>query len=151
DVLHFYAAAAQQKSIPLKVERLDAGDIWADPVRLRQIIENLVSNAIKYSPPGSQVKLSAALEGEYWRISVVDHGPGIAPGERARLFQPFARLSALPTGGEKSTGLGLAITHTYVQAHGGQIGVESEPGRGSTFWFTVPLPAEAGRIEERNP
>jgi signal transduction histidine kinase len=69
---------------------------------------------------------------------VADDGPGIRPEDRARLFQPFTRLSARPTGGERSTGLGLAITQRIVEAHGGQIGVDSVPGGGSSFWFTLP-------------
>lgn len=67
-----------------------------------------------------------------------DQGPGINPLDRDRLFQDFARLSARPTGGERSTGLGLAITRRVVEAHGGQIDVDSRPGEGSTFWFTLP-------------
>ena len=67
-----------------------------------------------------------------------DEGPGIKPGERNRLFTEFAKLSARPTGGESSTGLGLAITRRIVEAHGGKIGVDSEPGHGATFWFTLP-------------
>jgi signal transduction histidine kinase len=77
--------------------------------------------------------------GEYcWRVEVQDQGPGIQPKDRERLFQDFARLSARPTGGEKSTGLGLSITRRVIEAHGGEIGVDSEPGSGSTFWFTLP-------------
>jgi signal transduction histidine kinase len=69
---------------------------------------------------------------------VQDEGPGIELQDRKRLFQDFARLSSRPTGGEKSTGLGLAITRRVIEAHGGQVGVNSEPGQGATFWFTLP-------------
>jgi signal transduction histidine kinase len=71
------------------------------------------------------------------RVEVRDQGPGIAGVDREHLFQDFARLTAQPTGGESSTGLGLAITKRIVQAHGGRIGVDSEPGKGATFWFTL--------------
>ncbi|MCZ7541751.1 MAG: GAF domain-containing sensor histidine kinase [Anaerolineae bacterium] len=114
------------------------GAVRADPVRLRQVLDNLISNAVKFSPPGSIIQVSAAREASAWRISITDQGPGILPEERSQLFQAFARLSALPTGGERSTGLGLAITRRVVEAHGGKIGVESEPGQGATFWFTLP-------------
>ncbi len=67
-----------------------------------------------------------------------DEGPGITEEDRQKLFQDFARLSARPTGGEKSTGLGLAIARRIVHAHGGEIGVDSIPGHGATFWFTLP-------------
>ena len=75
-----------------------------------------------------------------WRFSVSDEGPGLTPADRPRLFQDFARLSARPTGGEKSVGLGLAIVRRIVEAHGGQVGVDSEPGHGATFWLTLPDP-----------
>ena len=110
----------------------------ADPHRLRQVIDNLISNAIKFSPPGSTVQVSAQRMPSGWRINVQDEGPGVTPSDRERLFQDFARLSARPTGGEKSTGLGLAITRRVVEAHNGQIGVDSEPGHGANFWFTLP-------------
>lgn len=110
----------------------------ADKHRLRQVLENLISNAIKFSPPGSQIKVDVIREEEQWRFNVRDQGPGIKLEERDSLFKPFTRLSARPTAGEKSTGLGLAISRWIIEAHSGEIGVESEPGKGSNFWFTIP-------------
>jgi signal transduction histidine kinase len=110
--------------------------ITADPWRLRQVMDNLLSNAVKFSPAGGAVRVYAERLDGGWRISVADDGPGIRPEDRARLFQPFTRLSA--HGGERSTGLGLAITQRIVEAHGGQIGVDSTHGGGATFWFTLP-------------
>ncbi|MBN1201875.1 MAG: GAF domain-containing sensor histidine kinase [Anaerolineae bacterium] len=130
--------AANKGTQVILVQPVPAGDVMADPVRLRQVIDNLVSNAVKYSPPGSTVRVGVKQTTFGWRISVQDEGPGIDPNDRERLFQDFARLSARPTGGEKSTGLGLAITRRVVEAHGGQIDVDSEPGSGATFWFTLP-------------
>jgi hypothetical protein len=130
--------AARAKSIRLRLRCISAGDLVADPLRLRQVIDNLLSNAIKYSPPKTMVVVRCIRTLEGWRIEVEDEGPGIRPQDRTRLFEGFARLSARPTGDEKSTGLGLAITRRIVEAHGGQIGVESEPGEGSLFWFTLP-------------
>jgi two-component system sensor histidine kinase/response regulator len=112
--------------------------LTADPLRLRQVMDNLLSNAIKYSPIESTIHVYAEHTPIGWRISVQDEGPGIQPEDRQRLFQVFERLSAKPTGGERSTGLGLAITRRVIEAHHGQIGVDSTPGQGSTFWFVLP-------------
>lgn len=112
--------------------------VRADPLRLRQVLDNLISNGVKFSPAGSVVRVRARPTVGAWLFSVEDQGPGVLPEERQHLFQDFARLSARPTGGERSTGLGLAIARRVVEAHGGQIGVESTPGQGATFWFTLP-------------
>jgi signal transduction histidine kinase len=135
---HAWLASSKSSVVRLETE-LDGTEILtADPLRLRQVMDNLLSNAIKYSPAGSTIRVYAEPTPAGWRISVQDQGPGILPEERQRLFQAFQRLSARPTGGERSTGLGLAITRRVVEAHGGQIGAESVPGRGATFWFTLP-------------
>jgi len=120
----------------------------ADKHRLRQVLENLISNAIKFSPPGSQIKVDVAREQDHWRFNVRDQGPGIKPEERENLFKPFTRLSARPTAGEKSTGLGLAISRWVIEAHSGEIGVESELGKGSNFWFTIPSGVEKRKAHE---
>jgi signal transduction histidine kinase len=133
-----HARMAAAKGTPVLLEGVPSGKGIADPQRLRQVMDNLISNAVKYSPPGSTVRVAASREETGWRISVQDEGPGVTEHDRQRLFQDFARLSARPTGGEKSVGLGLAITRRVVEAHGGQIGVDSQPGRGATFWFTLP-------------
>ena len=87
-----------------------------------------------------------------WRLSVKDQGPGIPPAEQPRLFQDFSRVSTRATGGEKSTGLGLAISRRVVEAHGGRVGVDSEPGTGSVFWVWIPseirVPAEGKETAE---
>jgi signal transduction histidine kinase len=131
-------AAPKGTQVCLETELAPSDTIAADPRRLRQVIDNLISNAVKYSPTGSRVCLRAEKIPGGWRISVQDEGPGIELQDRKRLFQDFARLSSRPTGGEKSTGLGLAITRRVIEAHGGQVGVNSEPGQGATFWFTLP-------------
>jgi signal transduction histidine kinase len=102
-------------------------------MRLRQVIDNIISNAVKYSPAGSEVRVRAAIEGDEWLVSVQDQGPGLTAEDQERLLQDVARLSAKPTGGEKSTGLGLAISRRVVEAHGGRIGANStlEPARPS--------------------
>jgi len=109
-----------------------------DYKRLGQVVDNLVSNAIKFSPPGSGVFISLdEVEGGA-RISVRDEGPGIPQKDRDRLFGEFQKLSAKPTGDEKSTGLGLAIVRKIVEAHGGTVEVSSNRGQGATFSFIIP-------------
>ena len=135
---HCKIAATKNTTIQLDLAPDIGETIMADPARLRQVLDNLISNAVKYSPSGSQVVVRCKqAEGE-WVLSVEDQGPGIRPEDRTRLFQAFTRLSARPTGGERSTGLGLTIARRVVEAHGGTIGVESVPGEGATFWFTLP-------------
>lgn len=138
EVVRRHAALATPKGTRVLLESAPRGVVAADPIRLGQALDNLVSNAVKYSPPGSIVRVSAVRAQDAWQFHVRDEGPGILPGDRARLFTDFARLSARPTGDERSTGLGLAITRRVIEAHGGTIGVESEPGHGADFWFSLP-------------
>jgi signal transduction histidine kinase len=140
----WHAVVAGAKDIEVTLRDVAEGSVRADPIRLRQVLDNLISNAVKYSPTGSTVSVGAERSTDGWRLSIRDQGPGIRDDERDRLFQEFARLSAKPTGGEKSTGLGLAISRRVVEAHGGSIGVESTPGRGATFFFTLPDEDTAG-------
>ncbi|MCS7220761.1 MAG: ATP-binding protein [Anaerolineae bacterium] len=124
--------------------------IRADPARIRQVLTNLLNNAIKYSPEGSpiEVTLTTGLASEKGqaektaRVSVRDEGPGIAPEHHQRIFERFYRVNPSLAGGE-GVGLGLAISKAIVEGHGGKIWVESEPGKGSTFYFTLPLPLPA--------
>ena len=111
----------------------------ADELRLERILHNLLENAVKYSPDGGKIKVSARLEDDHMVIGVSDEGIGISLHDQARLFSPFERLAAQRLEGVKGIGLGLLVCRRLVEAHGGRIWVESEPGRGSTFYFTLPL------------
>ncbi len=133
-----HAMLAARKGTKVLLQAVPEGQVMVDPLRLRQVVDNLISNAVKFSPPGSTVRVSAERIPAEWRVDVQDEGPGVTEQDRKRLFQDFARLSAKPTGDEKSTGLGLAISRRVVEVHGGKIGVNSEPGHGATFWFTLP-------------
>ncbi|HWA11074.1 MAG TPA: hybrid sensor histidine kinase/response regulator [Opitutaceae bacterium] len=110
-----------------------------DPAKIRQVIENLLSNAVKYSPRGSTITVTMVADTATCSVAVQDQGPGIPENERDRLFQDFGRLSAKPTGGEKSTGLGLAICRKIVEAHRGSIVANNLPARGCEFRITLPL------------
>lgn len=109
-----------------------------DPDKIKQVIDNLLSNAVKYSPPGSLIRVEYAATPEARRFCVQDQGPGIPDNERDKLFKDFGRLSARPTGGEKSTGLGLAICRKIVEAHDARITAENLPGGGCEFSVTFP-------------
>lgn len=113
-----------------------------DPAKMRQVVDNLLSNAVKYSPPGSTVTVMIERDATPGQcsFSVRDQGPGIPANERDKLFKDFGRLSAQPTGGEKSTGLGLAICRKIVEAHQGTIEAHNLPDRGCEFRVTLPDP-----------
>jgi signal transduction histidine kinase len=112
-----------------------------DPTKMRQVVDNLLSNAVKFSPPGSSIHavLSTSASGDACEIAVRDQGPGIPEGERDKLFKDFSRLSIRPTGGEKSTGLGLAICRKIVEAHDGKVVAVNLPERGCEFRVTLPV------------
>ncbi len=117
--------------------------VTADHGRLRQILLNLLSNAIKFTTDGGRITLSGRLEagGRSVRVAVTDTGIGVAPDDQAKLFQEFVQLDASPSRRYEGTGLGLALSKRLVELHGGTIGVDSELGKGSTFWFTLPQAA----------
>ncbi|MDR3692637.1 MAG: ATP-binding protein [Fimbriimonas sp.] len=134
----FYAVAAK-KQIRVATWMADPGiSVRADEGALLRILQNLVSNAVKFSPTGSQVEIRACACQYRIRFEIKDDGPGISDGDMKRLFRKFGRLSARPTGGESSSGLGLSIVKHLVEAMSGYVGCDSEIGAGSTFWFEIP-------------
>lgn len=118
--------------------------VCIDPHRIAQVLGNLLSNALKFTPPGGSVRLEVTRDHQQARLAVRDTGVGIAPSDMPRLFQRFTQLKAGLKSG-RGTGLGLSISKAIVEAHGGAIGANSPPGSGSEFWFTLPL-AEAGPV-----
>jgi signal transduction histidine kinase len=110
-----------------------------DAARIVQVLVNLLSNAIKFSPPGREIRVWAAEREEAEvRVSVRDQGPGIPAASLERIFERFAHVETADKRDQGGTGLGLAICKGIVEQHGGRIGVDSEPGEGSTFWFELP-------------
>ena len=112
-----------------------------DAVLLRRVLDNLLSNALKFTPPGKEITLSIVREGDSAQLAVTDTGPGIPEEFHQKIFEKFSQIAGEQQ--SKGTGLGLTFCKLAVEAHGGKIGVDSEVGRGSTFWFTLPLEAKA--------
>ncbi|MDI5934457.1 ATP-binding protein [Halomonas kalidii] len=142
-VVALFTHRAEARGVQL-VSRLDPelpARVISDPGRLRQVLLNLLSNAVKFTSDG-EIRLEvSACETDRIRFEVIDSGCGIEPAQLARLFEPFQQGDASTARHFGGTGLGLAICRRLVEAMGGQIGVESEPGTGSRFWFTLPLVA----------
>jgi signal transduction histidine kinase len=118
--------------------------VLADPDRINLVLGNLLTNAIRHTPAGGRVEARAAPEREGVRFEVRDTGPGISAEYLPRLFERFFRIPGAPPGG---AGLGLYICKEIVEAHGGQIGVESDPGHGAIFWFTLPSPPARSEVQ----
>lgn len=138
-VVSLHKNVAAERNVELVVHPPAGGArAEADPARMEQVLNNLVVNALKFSPSGSRVDITITGDGERLTVAVKDMGPGIPADELDRLFKPFGTTSVKSAWGEKSTGLGLAIVRRIVEAHGGTVGVESESGQGSTFYFTLP-------------
>jgi signal transduction histidine kinase len=118
----------------------DLPTLWADRSKLEEVLTNLVSNAIKYSPDGGPVVISARRHDDMVEVAVSDRGEGIGPEEQGRLFQRFRRAGGEGRGRRiGGTGIGLFVCKALVEAHGGRIWVDSQVGEGSTFRFTVPV------------
>jgi len=132
---------AREKNITINFKRNIIGflELYFDLAKIEQVINNLLSNAIKYSEQGSEIIIDSIINEEYILIEVIDNGVGIAQGELEFVFQEFNKTSSKPTNGEKSVGLGLSIVKQIVECHKGSVGVESELGKGSKFFFTLPL------------
>lgn len=135
EVYHNFLSAANNKKIKFNIESKSIYGI-ADRNYLMQVFENLLSNAVKFSPPNKKVWASLEDQNDEIRISIRDEGPGLTEDDIKKLFKPFQRLSAQPTAGEKSTGLGLSIVKKYVDIMGGRVWCESEPGKGANFIVT---------------
>jgi len=120
---------------------------WADRDRLGEVMENLIMNAVKYSPDGGPVRVTAQRQGETVIVTVADKGLGIEDKDANRLFRPFSRVRNKRTAGIEGSGLGLYICERIVRAHGGRLWVESRPGQGSAFSFSLPLYGMAAQTQ----
>ena len=131
----------------------DVPILRTDPAKLQQILYNLLSNAIKFSPKGGTIRLAASREGpEHIRLSVTDEGPGVPPGQHETIFEKFRQADASVTRQHGGTGLGLTISMELAHLLGGELGVDSDPGRGATFWCVLPVAIEAeSKLVTRKP
>src|SRR5437016_8823605 len=130
---------AGRRSITLQMsvdERL--GEVRADERKIRQVVLNLLSNAIKFTPEGGRIEVAAVPKDKSVEVSVSDTGVGIAPEDQEAVFEEFRQVGT-SAAEQEGTGLGLALCRKFVDLHGGQIRVQSEVGRGSTFTFTIPV------------
>jgi signal transduction histidine kinase len=138
-------ALATEKHIALKV--IVAPDLprgWGDESRLKQVVLNLVGNAIKFTDAG-EVKAEVTVSDSTFLISVADTGPGISSEDQQHIFEEFRQVDSSSTRAKGGTGLGLSIAKRIIELHGGHMWVESSVGKGSTFWFTVPIRAQLDR------
>ncbi len=147
EIEHYHRLLAEHKKIHLITEVADKiPPVLFDKERIRQVLNNLLSNAIKFAPMHTVVRLQVCHTPAGIEFSVIDQGQGIRSEELSKLFGAFQRTSTKPTAGEHSTGLGLSICKKIVELHGGSIGVESEVGRGSRFFFILPLTNHAHAV-----
>jgi signal transduction histidine kinase len=118
--------------------------VVADAVRITQVITNYLNNALKYSPTDRPVDVSLRVARKTARVSVRDQGPGLSVAEQKSIWERFYQVDRIKaqSGSAGGLGLGLHICKTIIEQHQGQVGVESTPGEGSTFWFTLPLAAD---------
>ena len=144
-------AVALVKDKPVELKRAipdDLPTVIADERRVRQVLLNLVSNASKFTDEGF-IRVAAEVDGGEVCVSVTDTGPGIAQEQIDEIFEPFTQVDASTTREHGGTGLGLTISHSFIQLHGGRMWVESEPARGSTFYFSLPLEGPPPEVERR--
>jgi signal transduction histidine kinase len=130
---------AHNANVQIAFDPAPGVEAFMDRDRIQQVLTNLISNAIKFSPTGSTVRIyTGQTKSGHLLVNVRDQGPGIAPADQELIFQKFRQGSSPENPIVKGTGLGLAIAKALVEEHGGDIGVESELGKGSAFWFTLP-------------
>ena len=161
DAVHDAVAVAPQRSIELRVLEGDTAPVvLGDEARLRQVLSNLVTNALTHTPPGTTITLTVGTGtdpagGRVAVLEVADTGPGLRPEDAARVFERFYRADDSRTRSSGGSGLGLSIVSALVAAHGGEVDLTTEPGRGARFQVRLPLPEERGRgasrVDERAP
>lgn len=139
-IIKFYAIQLRNKKITLKFETtLESGEVTTDKEILTHILDNLISNAIKFSPKGKNIFVRLSKECKFLKIEIKDEGPGFSEEDREKLFKQFSKLSARPTGGEHSSGLGLSIVKKLTDSLHGFITCESEKGSGANMILKIPM------------
>jgi PAS domain S-box-containing protein len=145
EAVHEQRVAWSKRTIALRVPQRSGVSVTVDRDRIGQVVTNLLTNALKYSRDAADVVVSVRVEDGSVRVAVQDQGPGLSAAEQAHLFEQFYRVPGIQeqSGSHVGLGLGLHISKTIIERHGGSIGVESVKGRGSTFWFSLPLDASS--------
>lgn len=137
---NYYQRIAVRKDILIECDStIELPPVWTDPVAVAAVMDNLLSNAVKYSPPGKHVWVKMREEGTSAVCSICDEGPGLSPEDQAKLFQRGVQLSSVPTGGESSTGYGLAVAKELIDKLGGELWCDSQLGEGACFSFRLPV------------
>ncbi len=132
------AALAQEKKLDIPVVG-ESASVSVDPDIMQRVFVNLLGNAIKFSPEGESITVRIAATDETVRAAVTDKGEGIPAEDHQQIFEKFGQVASRKEGRKLSTGFGLTFCKLAVEAHGGRIGVDSEPGQGSTFWVSFPV------------
>ncbi len=146
DAVDFLSNNAEKKQVSLTAEiAKEIPDVQGDEDRLEQVLINIIDNAIKYTPAGGKIVARCSEEDGFAKVAITDNGPGILEEDRERVFERFYRVDADRSTSTGGRGLGLAIAKHIVEAHGGALWVESQFGKGSTFYFTIPV---AGMVEQ---
>jgi signal transduction histidine kinase len=147
DLVEIVGEVVEEQQLAWPNRRLDlrlpeqAVAVAADRDRIGQVVTNYLTNALKYAPADRPIEISLSREVDQARVQVHDQGPGLSPAEQERIWQRFYRLPGAPAEQEAggNLGMGLYICRSLITQHGGQTGVDSTPGAGATFWFTLPL------------
>jgi signal transduction histidine kinase len=143
-----YRPAADRKQLAISFKAdVPAPFVWADRVAVAAVLDNLLSNAVKFSPPRKRIWVRVTAEPAALVCTVQDEGPGLSAEEQARLFQRGVRLSPVPTGGEPSTGYGLAVAKALIEKLEGEIWCDSQPGQGAAFSFRLLMYSKEGQEE----
>ncbi len=138
--VHLNRTIAKRKNIDITFSSAESiPRVSLDENKILQVMNNLISNAVKFSPSDTTVSVTVTADSENLTVSVADEGPGVPEAEREKMFSPFGRTSVRSTGGEKCTGLGLSIVRNIINAHGGEINITDGESKGSVFTFNIPF------------
>jgi len=144
EIVDAFAPLAREKSVTFAVDADEGVLVRADPDAVRQVLLNLLDNAVKYGPEGQTVRVRAELRGVSLRIAVEDRGPGVPWEDRRAVWEPYRRLARDAEGATGGSGIGLAVVKDLAELHGGRVGVGEVPGGGARFWMELPYAMHAG-------